>query len=67
MYFCINRSDFVKISVCGQGFVPECDFVESVKCHEKIFSLCAVDQVLEGGSSAQCTDLMSCAEFDFVS
>jgi hypothetical protein len=42
----------VKISVSVQGFVLNCYFVEGTKCCEKIFWLCAIDLVLEGGSSA---------------
>jgi hypothetical protein len=42
----------VQMNVYGQGLVLDCDFVEGAKCREKIFWLCAIDLVLEEGSSA---------------
>jgi hypothetical protein len=59
----------VRRNVCNQGLVLDCYFVEGAKCRDKIFCLYSFDLFLEGkegGSSAQCPDLLSCAKFDYV-
>jgi hypothetical protein len=42
----------VQRGVCSRDFVLGCDFVEGSNCCEKIFWLCTIDLILEGGSSA---------------
>jgi hypothetical protein len=47
--------------------VLNCEFLEGVKHRDKRFWLYAFDLFLEGkegGSRAQCVDLLSCAKFD---